>query len=187
MRQRRWLKLIKDYDLGILYHPRKVNVVADTLSRKKQVDVAAMITSRREIVEDLQRMDVEAVLGDVEAYLASLRLQPTLQSRIKEAQLKSSDEREKILWKIHHRNKIELLMDEEGTIRFGKWLWVPDEDDLRKEVLKEAHSFMYSIHPGSTKIYQDIKQQYWWENMKRDVVEYVSECLTSQQIRITHQ
>ena len=53
MRQRRWLELIKDYNLEILYHPGKANVVTDALSRKKQVDVAAMFTSRREIVEDL--------------------------------------------------------------------------------------------------------------------------------------
>ena len=79
MRQRRWLQLIKYYDLKILYHPRKANVVAEALRRKKQVDVATMITSRREIVEDLRRMDVEVVLGDVEAHLVSLRLQPTLQ------------------------------------------------------------------------------------------------------------
>ena len=85
MRQRRWLELTKDYDLEILYHPRKANVVVDVLSRKKQVDVAAMITSRKEIVEDLRRMEVEVVVGDVEGRLASLRLQPTLQSQIKEA------------------------------------------------------------------------------------------------------
>ena len=78
MRQRRWLELIKDYDLEILYHPRKANVVADALSRKKQVDVVAMITSRKEIVEDLRRLEVEVVIGDVEAQLASLRLQLTL-------------------------------------------------------------------------------------------------------------
>ena len=53
MRLRRWLELTKDYDLEILYHPRKANVVTDALSRKKQVDVAAMITSRKEIVKDL--------------------------------------------------------------------------------------------------------------------------------------
>ena len=100
MRQRRWLELIKDNDLEILYHPEKANVVANALSRKKQVDVVAMITSRKEIVEDLQRMEIEVVVGDVEARLANLRLQPTLQSQIKEAQSKSSEEKEQILWKI---------------------------------------------------------------------------------------
>ena len=72
--------MIKDYDLKILYHPSRVNVVANALSIKKQVDVAAMITSQKHIVEDLRRMNVEVVLGNVEACLASLRQIPTLQS-----------------------------------------------------------------------------------------------------------
>ena len=74
MRQRRWLELIKDYNLEILYHPGKPNVVADALSKEKLVDVAAMITSQKEIVEDLRKMRVEVVLGNVEVKLASLRL-----------------------------------------------------------------------------------------------------------------
>ena len=53
MRQRQWLELIKDYDLEILYHPGKANVIADALSRKKQMNVAALITSQRYILEDL--------------------------------------------------------------------------------------------------------------------------------------
>ena len=65
-------------------------------------------------------------------------------------------------------------MDKEETIRFGKQLWVPDEDDLRKEVMKEGHSSTYFVHYSNTKMYQDIKQHYWWKNMKRDVAKYVS-------------
>ena len=56
IRQRRWLELIKDYDLEILYHPGKANVVADALSGKRQVGIAASITAQREIVEDLTRL-----------------------------------------------------------------------------------------------------------------------------------
>ena len=85
MRQRRWLELIKDYDLEILYHPGKANVVTDALSHKKQVSLVPTITSQKEILEDLRQLDIEVVVGDVEKYLASLRLQPTLQSRTLEA------------------------------------------------------------------------------------------------------
>ena len=107
MRQRRWLELIKDYDLEILYHPGKANVVADALSRKKQVNVAAMITSQKEIIEDLRRLDVEVVLEDVEVRLSSLRIQPDLLSRIKAAQLDSS-ERDKLLMTIRNSEKTAL-------------------------------------------------------------------------------
>ena len=74
MRHQRWLELIKDYDLEILYHPGKANVVADTLSRKKQVSSVPVIASQKEILEDLRWLDVEVVVGDVEKRLASIRL-----------------------------------------------------------------------------------------------------------------
>ena len=75
MRQRRWLELIKDYDLEILYHPGEANVVADTLSQKRQISFAKRITSQKQLLKDLRRLDVEVVLGDLEVHLASLKLQ----------------------------------------------------------------------------------------------------------------
>ena len=68
----------------------------------------------------------------------------------------------------------------------GKVL-VPKEQGLRKEVMREAHSSTYSIHLGSTKMYQDLKQYFYWSNMKRDVAEFISRCLTCQLVRIKHQ
>ena len=85
MRQRRWLELIKDYDLEILYHPGKANVVADALSRKRSYGVAAILTSQKAILDELRKLDVEVLTESVEARLASLRLQPTLLDRIREA------------------------------------------------------------------------------------------------------
>ena len=70
---------------------------------------------------------------------------------------------------VHYSESIELLADEDGVIRHGKRLWVPEEQGLRKEVIREAHSSTYSIHQGRTKMYQDLKQHFWWTNMKRDV------------------
>ena len=45
--------------------------------------------------------------------------------------------------------------------------------DLREELLKEAHKTPYSMHPGMTKMYQDLKKGYWWLGMKRDVVKFI--------------
>ena len=85
MRQRRWLELIKDYDLEILYHPGEANVVADALSRKRSYGVAAMLTSQKAILDELRKLDVEVLTESVEAQLGSLKLQPTLLDRIREA------------------------------------------------------------------------------------------------------
>ena len=186
MRQRRWLELIKDYDLEILYHPGKANLVADALSRKRNYGMAAMLTSQRRLLEDMRRLDIEVSVEDVQVRLASLQLQPSLLDRIKEAQ-KEDPERETLLRTIADSKKTELCQDEYEVIRYGMRLWVPDRAGLRKAVLQEAHSSSYTIHPGSTKMYKDLKRHYWWNNMKRDVAEHVAKCLICQQVKIEHQ
>ena len=64
---------------------------------------------------------------------------------------------------------------------------VPDDNDLRKAILEEAHSESFVIHPGSTKMYQDLKMLFWWSGMKRDVSEFVSKCLVCQRVKAKHQ
>jgi hypothetical protein len=66
-------------------------------------------------------------------------------------------------------------------------LCVPNIDDLSKRILEEAHNSSYNVHPGSTKMYKDLKEIYWWEGMKKDVAEFVSKCLTCQQVKAEHQ
>nr|GFD37622.1 RNA-directed DNA polymerase [Tanacetum cinerariifolium] len=76
--QRRWLELLKDYDTNIQYHPCKANVVADALNRKS--GMVAGIKVEEEIIRDLERLGIELY-----GYWAGLRIEPDLNSRIKEA------------------------------------------------------------------------------------------------------
>ena len=78
------------------------------------------------------------------------------------------------------------MIDNEGTLRLGTRLCVPDVDELRKEIMEEAHFSTYSIHPGFTKIYQDLKDTYWWNGIKRDIADFVSKCLSCQQVMLEH-
>ena len=64
---------------------------------------------------------------------------------------------------------------------------VPDDNDLRKAILEEAHSGSFAIHPGSTKMYQDLKMSFWWSGMKKDVSEFVTKCLVCQRVKAEHQ
>ena len=185
MRQRRWLELIKDYDLEILYHPRKANVVANALSRRRNYGIAALLSEQKSILEELRRLDVEVLTENVQTKLASLQLQPSLLERIKEAQ-KDDPKRVTLLKTIECSEKTELQVDEQGVIRFWTRLWVPGSV-LRKEVLSEAHLSTYSVHPGSTKMYKDLKKSFWWNKMKRDVASYVAKCLVCQHVKIEHQ
>jgi hypothetical protein len=79
MRQRRWLELLKDYDCTINYHPGKANVVADALSRKNIAgNVSAMFITKKELLLDLERAGVEMMVGEIQSYMSSLTLEPTL-------------------------------------------------------------------------------------------------------------
>ncbi|XP_028120977.1 uncharacterized protein LOC114318317 [Camellia sinensis] len=87
MRQRRWLELIKDYDLQIQYHPSKANMVADALSRKNMGDLANLLVERKELRIELDKMNMDLVVREQEAILAAVRAQPTLLEEIKLHQL----------------------------------------------------------------------------------------------------
>jgi hypothetical protein len=71
--------------------------------------------------------------------------------------------------------------DEEGTLWFKERLVVPKKEALKK-ILDEAHTSRYSIHPWSTKMYHDLRQQFWWTRMKREATRYVSEFHTCQKV-----
>ena len=66
-------------------------------------------------------------------------------------------------------------------------VYVPYVEDLRKLSMEKAHCSTYAMHPGSTKMYQIIKENYWWSGMKKDIVDLVSRCLVCQQVKAEHQ
>ena len=76
---------------------------------------------------------------------------------------------------------------EDGSIRYkGRWCVPSTYTELKYKILTEAHNSKYSIHPGRDKMYQDLKQTVWWSGMKRDIVEFVSKCLTCQKVKSEH-
>nr|GFC64861.1 putative reverse transcriptase domain-containing protein [Tanacetum cinerariifolium] len=83
--------------------------------------------------------------------------------------------------------RTEFRLDEDDVLWQGTRLCVPNDASLREALLTEAHSSPFSVHPGSTKMYHDLKQHFWWSSMKRDVAMFVSRCLICQQVKIEHQ
>ena len=61
---------------------------------------------------------------------------------------------------------------------------VPNDDELKNSILKEAHSGSFSMHPDSTKMYQDLKTSYWWSGIKRDVSKFVPKCMVCQKVKL---
>ncbi|GKB83376.1 putative reverse transcriptase domain-containing protein [Tanacetum coccineum] len=173
MRQRRWLELLSDYDCEIRYHPGKANVVADALSRKERIKPLRVRALVMTIGLDLPKQILEA---QIEA-----RKPENLKSEdVGGMLIENSKDPEK-----PRKEKLEPRAD--GTLCLNNRSWLPRYGDLRTLIMHESHKSKYSVHPGSDKMYQDMKQLYWWPNMKADIATYVSKCLTCLRVKAEHQ
>ncbi|KAJ9563166.1 hypothetical protein OSB04_008326 [Centaurea solstitialis] len=139
MRQRRWLEVIKDYDCEILYHPGKANVVADALSRKGSILLLRVpcmrMTVTTSLIELIRQSQVEVVK-------------------------EGNHKRKRIKGQVD-----QLIADSRGLLtRYGR-VWVPVSCEARQTLLEEAHKSKFSIHPGATKMYRDLRTDYWWPGL----------------------
>jgi hypothetical protein len=178
MRQRRWLEFIKDCDLEIHYHPGKANVVADALSHKAHCNYLPVVSNSQE-ESSVQKIPIMAQYN--------VTLTPVLRGKIIASQ--SID-----MGVTHIKRRLTegdpkvnyFHVDEEGTLWFKDHLVVPKNHGLGKKIFDEAQTSKYSIHPGSTKMYHDLKAQFWWTHMKCETAHYVAECDTCQRVKADH-
>jgi hypothetical protein len=162
------LELIKDYELEIHYHPGKANVVADALSRKSQINLMVARPMPYELAKEFDRLSL-GFLNNTRG--VTVELEPTLEREIKEAQ-KNDEKISEIRRLILDGRGKDFREDAEGVI------W--------ELILKEAHETAYSIHPGSEKMYQDLKKKFWWYGMKREIAEHVAMCDSCRRIKAEH-
>ncbi|GJU58150.1 putative reverse transcriptase domain-containing protein [Tanacetum coccineum] len=158
MRQRRWLELLSDYDCEIRYHLGKANVVADALSRKE-----------RELPLRVQALVITIGLNlpkqILDAQTKAQKPENIKNEDVGGMLLENSKDPEKF-----RTEKLEPRAD--GTLCFNGRSWLPCYGDLRTVIMHESHKSKYSIHPGSDKMYQDMKKLYWWPNMKANIATY---------------
>ncbi|GJV09451.1 putative reverse transcriptase domain-containing protein [Tanacetum coccineum] len=155
MRQRRWLELLSDYDCDIRYHPGKANVVADALSRKEREPP----------------LKVRALVMTISLDLPKQILNAQTEAR-KPENIKSEDVGGMLIENAKFPEAIrteKLEPHTDGTLCLNGRSWLPCYINLRTVIMHESHKSKYSIHPGSEKMYQDVKKLYWWPNMKADI------------------
>ncbi|GJW77552.1 putative reverse transcriptase domain-containing protein [Tanacetum coccineum] len=161
MRQRRSLELLVDYDCEIRYHPGKVNVVADALSQKERI----------------KPLRVRSLVMTIHPKLPSQNLKAQTEA-LKEENIKAENLR-------GMDKSFEIRPDRTRCIKNRSWL--PIFGNLRDLIMHESYKSKYSIHPGSDKMYRDLKKLYWWPNIKAIITEYVGKCLTCSRLKAEYQ
>ncbi|XP_070010459.1 uncharacterized protein [Nicotiana sylvestris] len=181
------LKKLKE-QLKDLMEKGKANVVADALSRRFMGSLAHVEAEKRQLTKEIHQL---ACLGVrlVNSGNGGVVLQNTTKSsliaEVKERQYEDP-ELVKLRERFPQQKKPLLELKGGGVLRYRARLCVPDVARLRDRIMSEAHYSWYSIHPGSTKMYHDIKDVYWWNDMKKNIVEYVAQCPSCQQVKIEH-
>src|SRR4051812_959200 len=153
--------------------------MADALSRKSYCNNIMLQQYQPLLHEEFCKLNLEIV---PHGYLSTLLAKPTLEDQIIAAQKQDSGIRE-IKENIASGDAKWFSTNDEGTIFFENRLVVPENKDISQLILKEAHDTPLSIHPGSTKMYRDLRQRYWWTRMKRDIARFVAECDVCRRIK----
>jgi hypothetical protein len=183
LRQWRWLELIKDYDLGINYHPGKSNVIADALSRRSHVNMLSTRELLPEFCKEFEKLNLGWVSN---TEVITMDVNSTLEQDLWKGQLEDAKIQE-IKEQIKEEKALGFSVNEQGTLWYKKHLCVPDVKEIRELILHEAHDSTYSVHPESTKMYHNLKSRYWWYGMKRAVAEYIALCDNCQRVKAERQ
>ncbi|KAH0644862.1 hypothetical protein KY284_032746 [Solanum tuberosum] len=160
LRQRNWLELLKDYDMSVLYHPGKANVVADALSRLYMGSVAHVEDEKKDLVREVHRL---AQLG---------------------VQLVDSP---KGGFMVHSGSESSFMVDVKSKKDLDPLLIELKESVLNKSVEAFSQGGDEVLRYQGTKMYRDLREVYWWNGMKKDIAEFISKCPNCQQVKVEHQ
>ncbi|KAJ8899110.1 hypothetical protein K2173_010446 [Erythroxylum novogranatense] len=149
LRQRRWIELLKDYDLLIEYHLGKANVVADALSRKSSI--AHVRAVYLPLLEEMAKLKISLKQEESDCLLANFLVRPILREKVRELQVQDAD-LSKLRDEIQKGKISEVVVRDDGLMTVGNMLCIPDVQEVKDEIMDEAHNAPYAMHPSSTRM-----------------------------------
>ena len=93
----------------------------------------------------------------------------------------------KIKEDVKNRLRTYFLLRDDGTLVVGSRLCMPNNLDLKNQILEKAHSLVCAMHSGSTMMYHILREHYWWQGMKREIIQFIAHYITCQQVKAEHQ
>jgi len=161
MRQRRWMEFLKDYDFEVLYHPGKSNVVAHALSRKT-VHTAHLMIKVVELLEKFRDMKLQVELGFKFIRCCTLTISSDFLDSVRERQLLDA-RLNRVREQLGSDETKDFALGNDGIQQFQGRVCVFDDVEVNKLILEEGHKSPLSLRPGMTKMYQDLKETFWWQ------------------------
>lgn len=171
MRQRRWMEYLEDFDFELKYHPSKAYKIAYALSQKEMHKVELLMLEYALLEKFRDLNGVMMVNWNITSNLREENQQGhMLDDKLQEMLIQSG-----------------LTQAAYEVVLFNQRICISNDAKLERIVLGEAHKGVFTIHPSPSKMYQDLKKNYWWPGMKKDIVENLYECVICQQVNIKHQ
>jgi len=179
------LEYLKDFDFQLSYHPGKANVVADALSRKT-LHVSTLMVKELELIEQFRDLSLVSQLTPDGGRIRMLKLTSNILEEIKNGQKEDLELVDRVVL-VNQGKGGDFKLGENCVLMFRGRVCVPDVLELKRQILDKGHRSSLSIHPGATKMYQDLKRLFWWPGMKKEIAEFVYACLVCQKSKIEHQ
>jgi hypothetical protein len=134
------------------------------------------------LCHELEKLNIEIVK---QGQLTNVTVESTIKDQITSAQRKNSGIAH-IKERVRSGQQTDFSIDDTDVLWFKNWLVVLKVLELRQLILDEAHNTRFSIHPGSNKIYQDLRQRFWWTKMNIEIAKYVARCDTCHRVKAIH-
>ena len=170
MRQRRQIEFLNDYDFELKYHVGKANIVANALSRKS-LHMSLLMINEYKWQEKYRDLKISVSLQSHCLYAGELIIKCDLRDQVRSAQ-----ENDEFLRSLKKSIEIEQLdhfhINEKGAVMYNGSIL--NDVELSNKILSKAHCSKFTLHLGATKMYQDLRKLFWWNEMKTQFCNQVS-------------